>query len=140
MLHAMAKIKANVTLNNRLYNALLEACHKHQLAVVQAVKHEFFPHGMTAVAVLSESHAAIHTFPEWEQVFVDVFTCRVGFIPIVVIETFAHAIGGSILQARITDRLEGEERRPFLQTPPPPWDRWPDGEPPTGRYKQPDPG
>ncbi len=30
---------------------------------------------MTAVAVLSESHASLHTYPEHESCFVDIFTC-----------------------------------------------------------------
>lgn len=36
---------------------------------------EFEPHGLTAVAVLSESHASIHTYPEKGSAFLDVFTC-----------------------------------------------------------------
>jgi S-adenosylmethionine decarboxylase len=43
--------------------------------LLHAVEHTFPPHGMTAVAVLSESHASIHTYPEHESCFVDIFTC-----------------------------------------------------------------
>ena len=37
--------------------------------------HRFFPHGLTAVAVLSESHLALHSWPEEDYVAIDVFTC-----------------------------------------------------------------
>ena len=37
--------------------------------------HEFSPQGVTGVAVLSESHLSIHTWPEYGYVAADVFTC-----------------------------------------------------------------
>ncbi|MBI4496733.1 MAG: adenosylmethionine decarboxylase [Chloroflexi bacterium] len=35
----------------------------------------FSPQGITGVAVLSESHIAIHTWPEYRYAAIDVFTC-----------------------------------------------------------------
>lgn len=35
----------------------------------------FPPSGLTAVYLLSESHASIHTYPEFNACFVDLFTC-----------------------------------------------------------------
>lgn len=35
----------------------------------------FTPHGVTVVALLTESHASIHSYPERGAMFVDVFTC-----------------------------------------------------------------
>lgn len=37
--------------------------------------HPFSPHGVTGVAIVSESHLAIHTWPEYGYAAVDVFTC-----------------------------------------------------------------
>lgn len=37
----------------------------------------FPPSGYTMVALLSESHASIHTYPEKQSCFVDLFTCGV---------------------------------------------------------------
>ena len=37
--------------------------------------YKFEPHGVTLVALLSESHASIHTYPEHRACFVDFFTC-----------------------------------------------------------------
>lgn len=40
-----------------------------------------FPNGaVTAVLLLAESHATLHTYPEYESCFIDLFTCGVGDI------------------------------------------------------------
>lgn len=45
-------------------------------ATVLDSRHHVFPNGgMTAVLLLSESHASIHTYPENAACFVDLFTC-----------------------------------------------------------------
>ncbi|WP_185750821.1 adenosylmethionine decarboxylase [Clostridium sp. KNHs214] len=36
---------------------------------------KFNPSGVTIVALLSESHASIHTYPECNALFIDAFTC-----------------------------------------------------------------
>ena len=36
---------------------------------------QFEPQGVTVLALLSESHASIHSYPERGSVFIDVFTC-----------------------------------------------------------------
>ena len=42
---------------------------------LSSVEHVFPPHGLTMVVLLSESHASIHTYPEHNACFVDLFTC-----------------------------------------------------------------
>ena len=37
--------------------------------------HKFEPHGVTAIALLAESHISIHTWPEKGTAVGDVFTC-----------------------------------------------------------------
>lgn len=37
--------------------------------------HKFHPQGLTAVAVLAESHVSIHTWPETNFAAIDFFTC-----------------------------------------------------------------
>jgi len=43
--------------------------------VVKSIHHEFEPPGITAVAILSESHISVHTWPIEGYVAVDIFTC-----------------------------------------------------------------
>ncbi|MEQ8821866.1 MAG: adenosylmethionine decarboxylase [Sumerlaeia bacterium] len=43
--------------------------------VLSVSSHAFSPHGLTAVALLAESHLAIHTWPEHRFAAADLFTC-----------------------------------------------------------------
>lgn len=43
--------------------------------VRETVFHQFAPQGVSGVVVISESHLAIHTWPEFGYAAVDVFTC-----------------------------------------------------------------
>ena len=43
--------------------------------VLQIAVHHFAPHGITAMALLAESHASLHTYPERGLAFWDCFTC-----------------------------------------------------------------
>jgi len=60
--------------------ALLQAALRDALVgagaqVRQIVTEQFSPQGATVVAVLAESHASVHTWPELGGMHVDVFTC-----------------------------------------------------------------
>lgn len=39
------------------------------------VHHKFNPHGITGVLLLAESHIAVHSWPEYQYLAVDIFTC-----------------------------------------------------------------
>lgn len=45
------------------------------LHVVKKITHKFEPIGITFVYVLSESHLAIHTWPEYKLLHLDLVTC-----------------------------------------------------------------
>ena len=49
-----------------------KACKSSLLALNS---HKFHPQGVTAVAMLAESHISIHTWPENQMAICDVFTC-----------------------------------------------------------------
>ena len=59
----------------RINAALLAAVGASGATLLKSVEHVFPPHGFTAVALLAESHASIHTYPEHGACFVDIFTC-----------------------------------------------------------------
>jgi S-adenosylmethionine decarboxylase len=52
-----------------------KAIDKSGATLLRIAPHTFENNAMTIVAVLSESHASIHTYPEHGAVFVDLFTC-----------------------------------------------------------------
>jgi len=43
--------------------------------VVKTTIHSFSPIGVSGVVVIQESHIAIHTWPEYNYVAIDIFTC-----------------------------------------------------------------
>ncbi len=45
------------------------------LTKVGSVYKQFNPHGVTGIVLIAESHVSIHTWPEYELVNLDVFTC-----------------------------------------------------------------
>lgn len=55
--------------------ALQRAVDAGRATLIKTVVHQFSPHGVTAVAVLAESHLSIHTWPEQGYAAIDYFTC-----------------------------------------------------------------
>jgi S-adenosylmethionine decarboxylase len=63
--------------------------------------------GKSAVVILAESHAAIHTYPHLREIFVDIFSCK-PFREADVLDEFRRLVG----DYRITERTftrRGEE-------------------------------
>jgi len=54
---------------------MVEAAKVARCHVIKDVFHKFSPHGVSGVVVVSESHLAIHTWPEHGYAAVDLFTC-----------------------------------------------------------------
>jgi len=44
-------------------------------SILGEAESRFSPHGVSVVFLLSESHASIHTYPEHNACFLDIFTC-----------------------------------------------------------------
>ena len=49
--------------------------------VLNLISHKFEPQGVTAIALLAESHISIHTWPESKYSAVDIFTCGQNMLP-----------------------------------------------------------
>ncbi|MCP4126104.1 MAG: polyamine aminopropyltransferase [Gammaproteobacteria bacterium] len=58
-----------------LCELLTKAAHAASATVMSLRSHRFGPLGVTAVAILAESHISIHTWPETGYAAVDVYTC-----------------------------------------------------------------
>ena len=59
----------------RLRHLLRSSVERAGATVCDMVDKRFEPHGVTVLALLAESHASIHSYPERGAMFVDVFTC-----------------------------------------------------------------
>ncbi len=55
--------------------ALVEAVKEAKSTLLKEVTHQFEPYGITALALLAESHISVHTWPEIGYVAIDMFTC-----------------------------------------------------------------
>lgn len=55
--------------------ALRDAVTAGGATLIEVFVHQFSPHGVSGVAVIAESHVAVHTWPELGYVAADVFTC-----------------------------------------------------------------
>lgn len=64
---------------NFVKETLLEATKIANLSVVKTVLHNFNPIGVSGVIVIEESHVAIHTWPEYNYVALDFFTCNTSY-------------------------------------------------------------
>jgi S-adenosylmethionine decarboxylase proenzyme len=58
-----------------LRETMLKAARASGATVLGFSDYVFAPNGFTMVILLSESHASIHTYPEVNACFVDLFTC-----------------------------------------------------------------
>ena len=55
--------------------AMLEAARASGATIVTHSFHHFHPGGVSGAVIISESHLAIHTWPEHRYAAVDLFTC-----------------------------------------------------------------
>jgi len=62
----------------QIRSALVEAVFAGGATLLNLCVHQFSPHGVTATATLSESHIAIHTWPEHGYFAADLFFCGKG--------------------------------------------------------------
>jgi spermidine synthase len=67
-------------LNNKkaLDNILEQGIKESGLTLISISGKQFHPIGVTSIAVISESHIAIHTYPEAGHASIDIFTCSNG--------------------------------------------------------------
>ena len=64
-------------LNDEQYlkEQIVQSLNKTSLTLLDISSYKFEPQGVTIVALLSESHISIHTWPERGSAALDVFTC-----------------------------------------------------------------
>jgi spermidine synthase len=75
--HAVCELWGAAHLDSveRAEDALRAAAAAGGVTLIDVFVHKFSPHGVSGVAVIAESHLAIHTWPEFGYVAADLFTC-----------------------------------------------------------------
>ena len=61
--------------NDKVEKYMIDAALECGATIVQKCFHMFNPYGVSGVVIISESHLAIHTWPELGYAAVDLFTC-----------------------------------------------------------------
>lgn len=87
--------------------ALRRALDEGGATVLDVVTHRFEPQGTTVMALLAESHASVHAYPEASAAFVDVFTCGVQADPELVVDALGRELGATEVRAQVVVRGAG---------------------------------
>lgn len=62
--------------NGKLKEILLAALKEDNFAILNVAEHKFEPEGYTIMVLLAESHATIHTYPEYGSLYFQLYSCR----------------------------------------------------------------
>lgn len=66
--------------------------------------HKFNPHGLTGILLLSESHIAFHSWPEFNYIALDIFSCGKKVQPELAIDYLRKKIKPKIVEIRKVKR------------------------------------
>ena len=72
--------------------------------VLNLISNKFEPQGVTAIALLAESHISIHTWPESNYSAVDIFTCGQNMFPDLASQFLIEALEAEEHFLRVIDR------------------------------------
>ncbi len=73
-------------------------------SVLNLISNKFDPQGVTAIALLAESHISIHTWPESNYSAVDIFTCGQHMMPEVASQYLIEALKAEEHFLRVIER------------------------------------
>ena len=85
--------------------------------------HLFEPRGATAIALLAESHLAIHTWPEGDYLAIDIFTCGTALRPEAGIDSLRQSLAPTREEVRHISRGDHRVHRPVATIDPHTHDR-----------------
>ena len=72
--------------------------------VLNLISNKFAPQGVTAIALLAESHISIHTWPESKYCAVDIFTCGRDMLPELASQYLIEAMKAEEHSLRVIER------------------------------------
>jgi S-adenosylmethionine decarboxylase len=85
-------------------NKINEILLSHQFTIKDKVFHKFSNGAYTIVVILGESHCVLHTYPEDNIVYVNVFSCKDNLDVGLLSEQVGEMIGGRITQSHWISR------------------------------------
>lgn len=85
-------------------SALTEAAEVAGATLLSLVSHKFSPQGVTAVALLSESHISLHSWPEFGFASIDCYTCGSHTDPEAACKSLKNAFEATYSSIRLLQR------------------------------------
>ncbi|MUK87554.1 S-adenosylmethionine decarboxylase proenzyme [Ornithinibacillus sp. L9] len=86
---------------NLLEQIFVDAALKAGAEVREVAFHQFAPHGVSGVVIISESHLTVHSFPEHGYASIDVYTCGEKVDPTIAVDYIIQA-----LDAKTSEKIE----------------------------------
>jgi S-adenosylmethionine decarboxylase len=80
--------------------------------ILHALTHVFPGGGLTSVLILSESHAALHTWPETGTVHLDIFSCSSRLKSMEAVDELSRSFGARRVSVQEVRRADGHSPRP----------------------------
>ena len=84
--------------------ALNRAAKLAKATVLNLISNKFEPQGVTAIALLAESHISIHTWPESNYSAVDIFTCGQNMMPELASQHLIESLMAKEYSLRVIER------------------------------------
>jgi len=84
-----------------LLDRIVQELHLH---VVARTGHQFPPCGYSYAYVLSESHFTIHTYPEHQSCYIDIFCCNPTFSPAYAIQLIQRVFHTHNVRYQVIER------------------------------------
>jgi S-adenosylmethionine decarboxylase len=93
-------------------DTFVSALTKAGATVVQTASHHFPGTGLTAVVILAESHAVLHSWPETGTLHLDIFSCSARLDTHAAIDEMARVFGAAGVSIQEVPRVDGHSPAP----------------------------
>lgn len=87
-----------------LKEILIKAVKRANCTPLKIVIHKFEPQGITGVVLLAESHIALHSWPEYDYVAIDIFTCGDRAVPEKALDYLSTVLNPKKVEIKKIDR------------------------------------
>lgn len=88
----------------KIKKILTEAVKKAKCTPLKTVIYKFSPQGITGVVLLAESHIALHVWPEFDYLAIDIFTCGNKAMPHKALEYFEKVFQPKKIEVKEIER------------------------------------
>ena len=86
-------------------NSLFHASLLSESEIIKIDFHKFYPQGVTAFAMLADSHISIHTWPEKGIAYCDIFTCGDHCQPELAVEYLSKWLSSTNTKSQCYERI-----------------------------------